>query len=572
MVVKAFTQTDTAASFGAVQSCASHAVASGPSAKAASVGGTAGVTPVVVTINRDTASPRSGTMVQAAPGLALWPAGTWTVRLNVTVANANLTISRCYICRRTSGDVSVSTVGSNTAVATSLSTTGVKSISVTGSATTGSTSDVVYIVLVYSNSATSSQMFTYLPNQDVDMPLDIVLTPSPVAFSSASEDPSNELEQFPDPVDFVGAVVAPALDAGEVVVAPSPVAFGVAAVAIGTGLTSVSPSYVRTRIGIRAPTVSLILPYEFAAIGTPGGESGRAIFESAMYLCRIVRIARRDGVTVRYTDHDRPVPFHEGFTEYEYTPLGAPDPAARRMTNALETETDSLRGFVGTAVQNALTSEDAFEGRWDRAEVNVYVVNWRNPWLEPLDHRRYWMHDVTFSGEEWSCQLRGIIDQIDVLTGRVMTKRCDAKVGDDRCGVNLNVPEFSVTGATVLAISGLSGGDNPRLKFKSNITGFESGWFRYGVLRWVSGENAIYGLNEHDVRIHTDSGTGATIQLWLETPRDIAVNDMFDITAGCDHSLHRHCIKKFGNVENFRGFPYLPGWRKLIRQPDGQNF
>lgn len=571
MAVKTFQQTDTAASFGAVQSCSAYATSAAPSAKAASVGGSAGSTPVVVTINRDAAAPRSGVMFQVDPGLAYWPPGSWSVELVVSVGDANLTIDSAYICRRTSGNVAVGTVGSNVAVATSLSSTGTKTITITGAASSGSSSDVAYIVLAFDNAATSSRMFTYVPSGTIQMPLDIVLTPDPVSFTSGAEDVSTAAIVTVDEVNFSFGFPAPTITPGEVIVAPSPVAIFGAAETLGTALTNISPDVLRSRITVPTPTVTAILPFTYAAIGTPGGSTGVTTdSQRTLFLCRLAKVTRRDGEVYRYTDHDRPVPFHEGYTQQEYSPLGAPDFGSRRMVSALEPETDGVRGFMGTVLQNALTSTDVMGGRWDRAQVEVWVVSWRNPWLAPLDYRRYWMHDVTFSGEEWSAQLRGLADQIDVLTGRVFTKRCDARVGDDRCGVNLLVPEFSVQNASVLSITGLNGGDNPRLKFKTNITGYQSGWFRYGVLRWVTGANV--GVDEHDVRVHTDSGTGAVIQLWLETQSDVAVNDLFDITAGCDHSFHGACIGKFGNGVNFRGFPWLAGWRKILRQPNGQDF
>lgn len=99
-----------------------------------------------------------------------WSAGTWTVRLNVTTANMNLTWTDVYICRTSSGCFNSATIGSATGLAKSLGSTGVLSQAVTGAAQTPSAGDKVMIAFVFSNAAMSTQTFNYTPNQLIDSP------------------------------------------------------------------------------------------------------------------------------------------------------------------------------------------------------------------------------------------------------------------------------------------------------------------------------------------------------------------------------------------------------------------
>lgn len=96
--------------------------------------------------------------------------GTWTVRLNVTTANMNLTLLEVWICRVNSSCVNQETIGSTTGLTTSLGTTGVKSINVTGSAVTLAADDKVVVGFYVDNTAMSSQAFSFTPDQNIDSP------------------------------------------------------------------------------------------------------------------------------------------------------------------------------------------------------------------------------------------------------------------------------------------------------------------------------------------------------------------------------------------------------------------
>ena len=53
-------------------------------------------------------------------------------------------------------------------------------------------------------------------------------------------------------------------------------------------------------------------------------------------------------------------------------------------------------------------------------------------------------------------------------------------------------------------------------------------------------------------------GAEVLIELWLSPALPVAPGDTFDVTAGCDKTAST-CASRFGNIEQFRGFPHLPG-------------
>lgn len=96
--------------------------------------------------------------------------GDWTCRLNVTTANSDVDIEAIYICRLNSSCVSQETIGSLTAIGTTL-TAGVKTHTVTQSASvTISAGDIVAIIYVLTKITGTFELFGITPDQDIDSP------------------------------------------------------------------------------------------------------------------------------------------------------------------------------------------------------------------------------------------------------------------------------------------------------------------------------------------------------------------------------------------------------------------
>uniref|UniRef100_A0A6M3J886 Putative tail protein n=1 Tax=viral metagenome TaxID=1070528 RepID=A0A6M3J886_9ZZZZ len=289
--------------------------------------------------------------------------------------------------------------------------------------------------------------------------------------------------------------------------------------------------------------------------------------------CRLFKITRRDSVVLRMTDHDAALEFFEGSTPYSYSPLNGPSGSSSRWTVDASANSTSFDGFVIDSP--GVDPDHIREGRYDRARVDAYVVDWRFSWAGFFSHDVYWLHDITFSGETWTAQARSLKGQLDVRIGRIYNKRCDANLFDDRCGLAIGPFTFS---GQVDAVSGLSGGyDNVRMRFEGSgtggapYTGQADGYFKDGKLVWATGANAISGLTEYEVQVYEQ--TNGVVQLWMPTPYDIAIGDAFQIFPGCDKSLAGHCRKKFSisdptQVKQHRGFPYCPTARALLMVPN----
>ncbi len=145
--------------------------------------------------------------------------------------------------------------------------------------------------------------------------------------------------------------------------------------------------------------------------------------------------------------------------------------------------------------------------------------------------------------------------RFDEERGRLFRATCSADLGDARCGVSLSSSAYSDTGK-VTATDG-------SLTVTASGIGFKDGWCTGGKLTWTSGSNA--GLSV-EIKVHRAIDGTDQFDLWQRAPQAIPVGDGFRVTAGCDKT-HAVCRAKFGNVENFRGFPHMPGNDFIIRMP-----
>ncbi len=256
-------------------------------------------------------------------------------------------------------------------------------------------------------------------------------------------------------------------------------------------------------------------------------------------LCRCWLIARKDGVTQGFTDHDEDVALDDivckagsGFSASE---------ATQRLGLAVDgTE------LSGALCDDSLNETDLAAGRYDAAAVELWLVDWSEPVLRVLVAKGT-LGEVRRAGRAFTAELRGLAQPLAQQTGRFYTTTCAADLGDSRCGIDLALPAYRGEGA-IIALLGAS-------SFRaSGLEAFADGWFTAGRLVFTGGANRGLAV---EVKIHRKADA-AVLDLWQAMPEPIAVGDAFVVTAGCDKRFPT-CRDKFGNVVNFRGFPHIPG-------------
>jgi uncharacterized phage protein (TIGR02218 family) len=263
-------------------------------------------------------------------------------------------------------------------------------------------------------------------------------------------------------------------------------------------------------------------------------------------LARCWTIARRDGVTQGFTDHDRDIAV-DGVTCRAGIGLTASEATAQLGLAVAGSE------VAGALSADTLNEDELAAGHYDAATVNVHLVDWSEPALR-VHLASGVLGEVRREGAAFTAELRGLAHRLAEESGRLYTATCSADLGDARCTVDLTNAAFRATGS-VASLAGTSS------FLASGLGSFADGWFTAGRLVWSTGANAGLAV---EVKLHRVTPTGVALDLWQATAAPIAAGDAFTVTAGCDKRFAT-CRDRFANTVNFRGFPHMPGNDFVVR-------
>ena len=258
------------------------------------------------------------------------------------------------------------------------------------------------------------------------------------------------------------------------------------------------------------------------------------------------RISRSDGVALGFTDHDRALTFDgTGF-----------EPESGFAASEIRAGSDlavDAQDATGVLTSDRITETDILDGRWDNAAVELWRVNWADTSQRVL-LRRGAVGQIRRGRMAFVAEVRSLAHVLGQTVGRTFQAGCDARLGDARCGIDLENAIYKGTGAVTDLLR-----DRAFMAF--GLAGFDAGWFTSGTLTWTSGANAG---RVTEVLAHGLADAIATMTL-LEAPvLPIAEGDSFIALAGCDKRIAT-CSAKFANVANFRGFPNIPGQDAVLR-------
>ena len=251
------------------------------------------------------------------------------------------------------------------------------------------------------------------------------------------------------------------------------------------------------------------------------------------------RIERRDGAGVALTSHDRAIEI--GGVRYD--PAPGMTPAAIRSEMGLEPRAGEVAGSL-TSV--AISEPDILAGRWDGAALSLFAVDWSTPTGEQIELMSGELGQVASKNGEYEVDLLGAAAKLERPVCPLTSPECRAELGDARCRVDM-------VGRNLRAAVVASVGNMIRIDQAIDDR------FRFGRVRFLGG--AANG--EARVILAVD---GDELTLRSATSVDVAAGTPVEIIEGCDKMLAT-CSTRFGNAENFRGEPHLPGNDLLTRYP-----
>lgn len=252
------------------------------------------------------------------------------------------------------------------------------------------------------------------------------------------------------------------------------------------------------------------------------------------------RLARRDGVVIGLTSHDRDLMV--GGIVYRAAP--GMKPSALETNDSLETATMDLEGGLAS---DAIAARDLDAGRWDVAELELFVTDWTAPAAAPVTVARGSLGAIERRGAAFAAELQGVTRALDRPVCPATSPSCRAIFGDRACRIDL-APRTHAR--RVVAVDGRT------VTLDSPAPGLA-----FGDLLWIEGANC--GLASPVI-----AAEGAVLHL-AEGPSfapEFPVR--VRLTEGCDKQLAT-CRDRFANAVNFRGEAHLPGNDLLTRYPGG---
>lgn len=256
------------------------------------------------------------------------------------------------------------------------------------------------------------------------------------------------------------------------------------------------------------------------------------------------KVTRTDGVIFTFTDYDRDLTLpSDGRT---YSASTGYTRTAIQSNSELSVDNLDLHGAL---VSDAITEADISAGLWDYAVIEIFTVNWDDLTQGRLRERKGTLGQIRTGRNSFIAELRGMLNELQISVGRVYAPSCDADLGDARCGVNMApFTKFGFVTAT----------DSSKRVFQDSFRTEADGSFTKGKVTWTTGLNTGHSM---DVKRYNFANKQFDLQ--LQMPYDIQMGDEYTVTAGCDKSLTT-CRVIFGNVINFRGYPYIPGLDRII--------
>ena len=254
------------------------------------------------------------------------------------------------------------------------------------------------------------------------------------------------------------------------------------------------------------------------------------------------RIERRDGAAIGFTSHDGDLVV-DGFV---YRAAPGMLPSAIELSDGFEAD---MLNVSGALTSDAIGEADLAAGRWDGAAVTLFLADWERPDLPAVPLARGTLGDVTMRGNGFQTELKGPAAALEAAVVEQTSPDCRAMLGDRRCGVDMAARVritriAAVVEDEVFELAGTEPAPNA---------------YGYGRLRWLGGPNS--GLESAIL-----SSAGARVTLREPPPFAASAGALVEVAEGCDRRFET-CTGRFGNAENFRGEPHLPGMDLLTRYP-----
>ncbi len=153
---------------------------------------------------------------------------------------------------------------------------------------------------------------------------------------------------------------------------------------------------------------------------------------TALATCWI--IDREDGITKRFTDHDRDIDVGGDV----YSSIGSYKRTASETTDTLSVDNLDIEGITN---ELALPRDDLILGIYDNATIRVFMTSWDGTDTGELKLRRGFFGQVQIlPNGTFSVELRGVLQHLAHTYTKLYTATCLYDLGEPNCGIPIDPP------------------------------------------------------------------------------------------------------------------------------------
>ncbi len=258
-----------------------------------------------------------------------------------------------------------------------------------------------------------------------------------------------------------------------------------------------------------------------------------------------------DSFSYYFTDHDEDIVYagntYVASTGYTRTSISS--------SVALDVDQLQIEGLIDDV---SIVEADLRAGKFDFAFVEISIINYVVPTDGIMIMRQGHFGEVALKDSFYVVELRGLTQLFANEILYTFNVDCSADLGDSRCTIDLANSNFYQDNLGVDSFT-----DNQTFVSSLMPAAPTVGAWVFGYIQWDRGANAGRKM---EIKAFTN-GT-KTVKLFLPMPYDInPATDQFTAVAGCDKKVPT-CRDTYGNLPNYRGFPFIPTVREMLKYPD----
>ncbi len=263
----------------------------------------------------------------------------------------------------------------------------------------------------------------------------------------------------------------------------------------------------------------------------------------AVGICYCIAIIRPDDPNLFFTTHNKSLTFVLNGSPQVFKPSASFTPSATTNRDGMSVDNMSM---IGLSDASGIDDQDLLAGKYDDAELTLYMGIWTNVSAGLLPIRRGFLGEIAGKGKQFEAELRALSEVLNRKRGRAINLECEVLLGDSKCQVSGEITTGTITSLIDESAMGvdISKADN---------------FYQYGVCEFTSGKNLGH-------KIEIIGHLSDTITLLYLPPFPFAVSDTISLTQGCN-KLFETCRLVFNNVLNFRGFVHMPTEKEVLETP-----